>query len=159
MPKFFLLLILILCLGFVKCGFDMAALDWRFADKTALTSFPESLMGSYFAVYSSNFLSGKVDCGKEKLVVREKELSFFCGENTLAFCTVSSIAKQSKNYRVSCKPLPKAEGKDTKPIKVQKFTINYVFRDRIAIVDDASSALHSFNRIYHKENKGSKRLN
>ncbi len=149
-----LFLVLPLFFSFVRCDIDPGIIDWRLAPEVHLDSFPEDLAGKYISRYSSRFLSGKVDCGKDQLIFRKNFLSLVCGQYALAYCVPSSITRQGKNYKVLCDRSvswqypPNLKLMDAKIGKPEGFSINHVSRGRIAIVHDMSD---SFNRIYEKK--------
>ena len=154
---------LLLSLG--NCGLDLRLIDWRFADKVSLPAFSKGTVGGYFSRYSSKFLSGKMDCGKDQLIITKKSLSLFCGEYVLAHCFAASIVKQEKHYQVLCSEtqarldtpqLRAFKVMEEGPRKPKHLTINYVGKDRIAIINDVSN---SMNRIYERKGMHAKEVN
>lgn len=158
--KLFLSYAFLLILG--RCDIDPGLIDWRLAAQNSLNSFPQSLKGEYLARYSTKFLSGKIDCGKDRLIIQKNSLSLLCGEYLLAYCISKRITEQGKNYKVLCDSSllwereRLEEGGFPSAFQVPKsglgrpkrFTISYASPNRIAIVDDFSETM---NRIYKKK--------
>ena len=154
LEKLFFCFALLLILN--KCNIDPALIDWRLAAQSPLNSFPQALRGEYYAKYSSKLLSGKIDCGEDRLLVQKNLIRLICGSYILAYCIPKTIHERGKNYEVLCDPSflleypthSTFEIQNSRIAKPKGFRINYVSQDRIAIVNDSSS---SMNRIYKKK--------